>query len=207
MRRAAWRSKLKSAWEPPSLPTLTMRPLILVAARFWLATLPETWSTIRSTPSPLVAFSTCSTQPGSLESTARSAPKSFSRPRRVASVEEPITRLAPLSFAICSAAGAHHLVAGFEAFGLRSRFGDLAGPLHAEHGADAAGAAMRVAFGHTEVGAIEAAGADANQHLRALWRGFWDVGDCGAIGAVDIGFHEHSRLAGDLTPLTPRPDG
>src|SRR6476646_9833271 len=42
IRRAACRSKLKSAWVPPSLPTLTMRPLILVAARFWLATLPET---------------------------------------------------------------------------------------------------------------------------------------------------------------------
>ena len=49
------------------------------------------------------AHSTWSTQPGSLESTARSAPNSFSRPRRIASVEEPITSLAPLSFAICSA--------------------------------------------------------------------------------------------------------
>src|SRR6201999_1421421 len=28
MRRAAWRSKLKSPWVPPSRPTLTMRPLI-----------------------------------------------------------------------------------------------------------------------------------------------------------------------------------
>ena len=30
MRRAAWRSKLKSPWVPPSRPTLTMRPLTLV---------------------------------------------------------------------------------------------------------------------------------------------------------------------------------
>jgi hypothetical protein len=49
---------------------------------------------------------------------------------------------------------------------------------------------MGVALGHAEVGAIEAAGAHANQHLRALGRGFCHVGDCSAIGAVDIGFHE-----------------
>jgi hypothetical protein len=33
--------EVEIAWVPPSLPTLTMRPLILVALRFWLATLPE----------------------------------------------------------------------------------------------------------------------------------------------------------------------
>src|ERR1700679_1628353 len=52
MRRAACRSKLKSAWVPPSRPTLTMRPLILVALRFWLPTWPETWSNIGATASP-----------------------------------------------------------------------------------------------------------------------------------------------------------
>ena len=47
--------------------------------------------------------STSSTQPGSPESIARSAPNSFSRPRRVASVDDPITGRAPFSLAICSA--------------------------------------------------------------------------------------------------------
>src|SRR3954468_20284668 len=100
---AAARAQWKWAWGPPSRPALTMRPFTFVAARFWLATLPETWSTMRSTPSPFVAFSTSSTHEGSGEAPARSAPYSFSRPRRVASVEEPITSLAPLSFAICIA--------------------------------------------------------------------------------------------------------
>jgi hypothetical protein len=49
---------------------------------------------------------------------------------------------------------------------------------------------MGMALGHAEVGAIEAAGAHANQYLRALWRGLCHIGDCSAIGAVDIGFHE-----------------
>jgi len=46
---------------------------------------------------------TWSTQAGSLESIARSAPNSPRRPRRVGSVEEPITSDAPLSLAICIA--------------------------------------------------------------------------------------------------------
>jgi hypothetical protein len=48
---------------------------------------------------------------------------------------------------------------------------------------------MRLALGHAEVGAVEAAGADPNQHLRAFRSGPGDVGDFSAIGAVDIGFH------------------
>ncbi len=87
------------------------------------------------------------------------------------------------------AAGAHHLVADLDAFGISADPGDLAGPFHTEHGADAAGAAMGVSLGHAEVGAIEPAGAHADQHLRTFRRGFCDLGDGGAVGAVDIGLH------------------
>ena len=48
----------------------------------------------------------------------------------------------------------------------------LTRPFHAEHGADAAGRAMHMAIGHAEVGPVEAAGMDLDQHLRALRRRF-----------------------------------
>ena len=87
------------------------------------------------------------------------------------------------------AARAHHALADLDALGLGTDFGDLAGPFHAEHGADAAGRAMGVALGHAEIGAVQPAGVDADQHLRALRRGLCDVGDFSAVGAVHIGFH------------------
>ena len=92
-------------------------------------------------------------------------------------------------FGKCCAARAHDLVADLDAPGLLAKLGNLAGPFHAEHGACAAGGAMGVAFGHAEIGTIEPAGMDADQHLRALWRGFCDVSDGGAVGAEDIGLH------------------
>jgi hypothetical protein len=70
---------------------------------------------------------------------------------------------------------AHDLVADFDALGVRSKLGDLAGPFHAEHGADASGRSVGVAFGHAEIGAIETAGLHANQHLRALRCGFCNL--------------------------------
>ena len=91
------------------------------------------------------------------------------------------------------AAGAHDLVADLDAFGVGTELGDFAGPFHAEHRAGAAGRAMGVAFGHAKIGAVQPAGMDLHQHLRALRRGFWDVSDGSAAGAVDIGFHgDHS---------------
>jgi len=66
-----------------------------------LATLADTWSMIRCTPLPSVAAMTSSAQAGLDVSMARSAPQSFSRARRPASVDEPITRLAPMNLAIC----------------------------------------------------------------------------------------------------------
>src|ERR1700730_8492676 len=48
---------------------------------------------------------------------------------------------------------------------------------------------MGVALCHAEIGAIEAAGLYPHQHLRALGRGFCDLGDGGAVGAVDISLH------------------
>ena len=94
MRRAACRSKLKSPCVPPSRPTLTMRPLTLVA--FDSGSRPG----LNLVDDQVDAFTAGSlehlmTQPESLESTARSAPNSFRRPRRIASVEEPITSFAP----------------------------------------------------------------------------------------------------------------
>src|SRR5260221_5026508 len=74
MRFSAWRSKSKVPVAPPSRPTLTMRPRTLTAFMLALATLAETWSTMRSTPLPPVAASTASGQAGALESMARSAP-------------------------------------------------------------------------------------------------------------------------------------
>src|SRR6202012_5980810 len=88
------------------------------------------------------------------------------------------------------AARAHDLVADLDALRIGAELGDFAGPFHAEHGADAAGRAMRVALAHAGVGAIESAGAHAHQHLRALR--FWlsDVGNPSALSAVDISLHE-----------------
>jgi hypothetical protein len=93
-------------------------------------------------------------------------------------------------FCECSAARSHHAVADLDAFGIGTEFGDFACPFHAEHSARAAGVAMGVALGHAEVGSIEAAGANPNQHLRTLRRGLCDVGDFSAIGAVDKGLHD-----------------
>ena len=84
---------------------------------------------------------------------------------------------------------AHDLVADLDAPGVGAELGHFARPFHAEHGADAAGRTMGMALGHAEVGAVEAAGMDLHQHLRALRRGFWNVGYGSAAGAVDIGFH------------------
>ena len=92
------------------------------------------------------------------------------------------------------AARAHDLVADLDALGVGAELGDFAGPFHAEHGADAAGRAMHMALGHAEIGAVEAAGVDLDQHLRALRRRFCNVGDFSAVGAVDIGFHGSSLL-------------
>ena len=91
-----------------------------------------------------------------------------------------------------SATRAHDLVADLDALGVRPKLGDFARPFHAEHGADAAGRAMHMALGHAEIGAVEAAGMDLDQHLRALRRRFCDVGDFSAVGAVHIGFHGSS---------------
>ena len=66
------------------------------------------------------------------------------------------------------AARAHDLVADLDALGIGAKLGDFTGPFHAEHGADAAGRAMHMALGHAEVGPVEAAGMDLDQHLRAL---------------------------------------
>ena len=99
------------------------------------------------------------------------------------------------------AARAHDLVADLDAFGVGAELGDFARPFHAEHGADAAGRAMHMALGHAEIGAVEAAGMDLDQHLRALRRRFCDVGDFGAVGAVDIGFHGLFSFVARLIPL------
>ena len=62
----------------------------------------------------------------------------------------------------------HDPVANLDAFCIGAEPGDLAGPFHAEHRADAPGRAVRMALGHAEVGAVEAAGMDFHQDLRAL---------------------------------------
>ena len=59
-------------------------------------------STVRCTPLPSVAASTCSGHFGSRVSTARSAPNSFSFARRSSLVEVPTTSFAPISLATCS---------------------------------------------------------------------------------------------------------
>src|SRR5215468_714872 len=101
MRFSACRSKLNSPFMPPSRPTLTMRPRMAAASMFWLATPPDTWSTIRSTPLPPVASFTLSGHLASRVSSARSQPNSFSRARLPSLVEVPITIEAPMCLAIC----------------------------------------------------------------------------------------------------------
>ena len=64
--------------------------------------------------------------------------------------------------------GVADLVADLDAFRIGPELGDFARPFHAEHGADAAGRAMHMALGHAEIGAVEAAGMNLDQHLRAL---------------------------------------
>ncbi|MGY4343990.1 hypothetical protein ACVWXM_000454 [Bradyrhizobium sp. GM7.3] len=100
------------------------------------------------------------------------------------------------------AARAHDAVADLEALGIRSERGDLAGPFHAEHGAGAAGRAMGVALAHAGVGAIEATGADPDQHLRAFRLWLSDVGNRSATRAVDISLHELLSL---LAVIIPQP--
>ena len=99
------------------------------------------------------------------------------------------------------AARAHDLVADLDAFRVGPELGDFAGPFHAEHGADAAGRAMDMALGHAEVGAVQPAGVHLDQDLRALRRRFCDVGDLGALGPVDIGFHETPLLVVGLAAI------
>ena len=89
-----------------------------------------------------------------------------------------------------STARAHDLVADLDALRVGAKLGNFTRPFHSEHGTGAAGAAMRLALGHAEVGTVEAAGTDPNQHLRAFRSGLGDIGDFSAIGAVDIGSHE-----------------
>ena len=71
---------------------------------------------------------------------------------------------------------------------LEARDADWSAALMRSHILGARGA-MRVPLGHAEVGAVEAAGVHADQDLRALRGGLGDIGDCSAIGAVDIGLH------------------
>jgi hypothetical protein len=101
---------------------------------------------------------------------------------------------------------AHDLVADLDALRVGAKLGNFARPFHPEHGTGAAGAAMRMALGHAEVGTVEAAGADPNQHLRAFRSGLGDIGDFGGIGAVDIGFHEVTPC-GLAKRTIPRPGG
>src|SRR5262249_20211655 len=107
--------------------------------------------------------------------------------------------------------GSHDLVADLDALRFRSKFGDLARPFHAEDSAHASSAAVHVAFGHAEVRAVEAAGVDADQDLRALWHRLCDLGNGGAVGAIDISLHgvisrvqaaysAASRRASDIMP-------
>ena len=67
----------------------------------WLTVGPDSMSTVRFTPLPPVASSTCFGHSGSLVLTARSAPNSLSRARRASLVEVPTTNFAPISLAIC----------------------------------------------------------------------------------------------------------
>ena len=86
---------------PASRPMLTMRPSSAVHCMVWLTVGPDSMSTVRFSPLPPVASSTCSGQSGSLVLTARSAPNSLSRARRASLVEVPTTNFAPISLAIC----------------------------------------------------------------------------------------------------------
>ena len=108
-------------------------------------------------------------------------------------------------FGKCRAARAHDLVADLDALCVGPELGDFTGPFHAEHGADAAARAMGMALGHAEVGAVQPAGVNLDQHLRALGRGFCNVGYFGAVGAVDIGFHERASFLLAAERLIRRP--
>src|SRR5690348_5208605 len=59
---------------------------------------------------------------------------------------------------------------------------------------------MGLALGHAEIGAVESAGMDLDQHLCALRLRLGNVGDGSAAGAVDIGFH-------GIIPLVLDPHG
>ena len=99
------------------------------------------------------------------------------------------------------AARSHHAIADLDAAGLRSQFDDLSRPLHAEHGAGATRAAVGMTLGHAQVGPVEAAGANPHQHLGALRRGFGNLGDGSAAGAIDERFHGIG-LAGWTAPYS-----
>ncbi len=90
----------------------------------------------------------------------------------------------------CRGARSHHPIADLDALRIGTECCHFAGPLHAEHCADATGGAMGMPFGHAEVGAIEPACVHAHQNLDALRCRLGRLRDDSAICAVEIGFHE-----------------
>ena len=84
----------------------------------------------------------------------------------------------------------HDPVAGLEVFDLAADRLDLAGALQADPRADAADGTMLDARGHQCIGAVEARGADLDQHLIGLWLGLRQVADLDALFAKNCCFHD-----------------
>ena len=84
---------------------------------------------------------------------------------------------------------AHDTVAGLDALHLGADRLDLAGTFQAKARADAADAAVLVARGDDEIGAVETRGPHPDQDLVRLWLGFRQVADLDALLADDGSFH------------------
>src|SRR6185437_4100989 len=92
-------------------------------------------------------------------------------------------------FGIGAAARAHDAVAGLEAAHLAADFSDLARPFETGDRAGTAEIAVTVAGRHEQIGAIEAAGADADQDLVGLRPRLRHVADFEALLAQYGGLH------------------
>jgi hypothetical protein len=88
--------------------------------------------------------------------------------------------------------GGHHPVAGLDALHVAADRFDFAGTLQTEPRADAADGTVLMAQGDQQIGAVEARGADPDQHLVRLRHRLWQVADIDGFFTQYGGLHDRS---------------
>ena len=97
-------------------------------------------------------------------------------------------------FGVTAGRRRHHAVAHPDAFHVTADRFDFAGAFESETGPDAADRAVLVAEADQQIGAIEARGAHADQHLGGLGRGLLHVANLNAVLTNDCGFHDRAPV-------------